>query len=255
MTKIPPRNGFTLLEITITLAILGVVLIIVYGVFARTLAGKEHAESRANETAAVRATLALMERYLLRGVAGGPSGPPPTPRPGTSSTAPTPSALFLSRNHTDAGLPYDDVAFSAILRRPASTTLSAADSAIVHYFVIPDPTDPRRRALLREIAFSLSGQSFDPNTPNPANTALILDGVNSLEFRFFDGRSWVEEWDSSDVRNYAPLPQAVDISLGKWGEGGEVETFRIAVDIPMARANPASPQTGRPPAPTPVSTP
>ena len=45
------RSGFTLLEITITLAILGVVMSIVFGVFAQTIAGKEHAESRAEELA------------------------------------------------------------------------------------------------------------------------------------------------------------------------------------------------------------
>ncbi|HUE38679.1 MAG TPA: prepilin-type N-terminal cleavage/methylation domain-containing protein [Candidatus Binatia bacterium] len=41
--------GFTLLEITVTLAILGVVFSIVYGVFSQTVAGKELAERRGDE--------------------------------------------------------------------------------------------------------------------------------------------------------------------------------------------------------------
>lgn len=242
-------NGFTLLEITVTLAILGIVLIIVYGVFTRTLAGKEIAERRADEIAQVRATLSRLERDLQSAVSRISTGSPPTPRPGAASTPAQQRPLFLSRNHVDAGLPLDDLAFSAVLQRPAALVLSATDAAVVHYFVISDPADPHRRALLREILFSLSGQTFDPDAPNPAATSRILDGIITLEFRFFDGRSWIEEWDSTDLRNYAPLPQAVEISLGMRDSRGEVETFRVAVDIPMARASAAAPQFQRTPAP------
>src|SRR5262245_66664730 len=59
-----PSSGFTLLEITVTLAILGVVLSIVYGVFAQTIAAKELAERRGDESAGARSALTRMTQDL-----------------------------------------------------------------------------------------------------------------------------------------------------------------------------------------------
>jgi prepilin-type N-terminal cleavage/methylation domain-containing protein len=237
--------GFTLLEITITLAIIGFVMIIVYGVFARTLAGKEYAESRAEETAVVRAAFARITRDLASVVTKGPTGPVPTPARGSTLPPQTlQRGLFLSRNHNDGGVPFDEIAFTAFVRRPAGLGVTATDVATVHYFAAPDPTNPRRRALLREAIPSLSGQAFDPESPNLANTVQLLDGIAGIEFRLFDGRDWVEEWDSTDPRTPAPFPQAVEIALAVWNEQGEAETFRTAVDLPIARGNLVPTQIG-----------
>ena len=56
--------GFTLLEITVTLAILGIIMTIVFGVFAQTMAGKEHAEERGEEVASARAVLSRITADL-----------------------------------------------------------------------------------------------------------------------------------------------------------------------------------------------
>jgi general secretion pathway protein J len=231
--------GFTLLEIMLAVGLLGVVIAIVYGVFARTLAAKEHTEARAAETATARSILNRIERDLLAALPGKSSPVPrPSPTPGVGLPKAVEQYLFVSRNRTDGGAPFDELSFSALVRRPAGIALSAADLAVIRYFVEADPANPERKVLFRETTYSLSGAIFDPENPNPDSTVRLLDGIAALEFRFFDGREWVQEWDSEDRRNFGPAPQAVEISLALRSDRNEPEVFRTAVDLPIVRAAP-----------------
>jgi prepilin-type N-terminal cleavage/methylation domain-containing protein len=238
-------SGFTLLEITITLAILGVVLTIVYGVFSQTIAAKELAERRADDTASARAALARMTQDLqnarasLPGAPGQaqapPRGAPPPARAGAPAKVLPDRALFLGRPHTEGGVPVDDIAFTTIVRRPTAATFAGMDLGIVHYFVAPLSPQSTTLGLFRETIFSLSGEEFDPDKANPASSVLILPGVSTLGLRFFDGKDWEEEWDSSDSRNFTAAPLAVEITLGVTNDAGESERYQTAVDLPMIR--------------------
>ena len=233
--------GFTLLELTVTLAILGVVLSIVYGVFSQTLAGKERAERAGENAAAARAALMTITRDLtslrpMTGSTGTSSQPNATPSPG-AATGPVPiqRGLFLGRVRSEGGIPLDDLAFTAILRRPTAVTFAATDLGIVHYFVAAAP-DSRRRALYRETVFSLTGGAFDPDKPGAENAALLLPGVSEFDLRYFDGKDWVREWNSTDARNFAPAPLGVEVILTVTDDSDESETYETAIDLPMVRA-------------------
>ena len=249
------RRGFTLLEITITLAILGIVMSIVFGVFSQTIAGKEHAEARGDELAAARAVLARVSTDLasVRPTRGGraatAAAPQATPTPSTDARVFRPElGLFLGRVRTDHGVAVDDLAFSALLRRPTVVTYAASDVGIVHYFVDASSEDPRQRGLYREAIYSLAGDAFDPDKPNLGATMLMLPGVVGLDLRYFDGKDWVDGWDSTDPRNFGPAPFAVQIQLTVTNERGETETYQTAVDLPTVRTlkNPQAASTPTP---------
>jgi prepilin-type N-terminal cleavage/methylation domain-containing protein len=246
MTRARSRSGFTLLEIMITLAILGIVLSLVYGVFSQTLAGKELAERRGEEAAGARAALARIARDLASArpvisananpaSAGTPAlGSAPTPTPQATTFSPD-RGLFLGRVRTESGVAIDDVAFTAMLRRPTAITFAASDLGIVHYFVDAVSPESKVLGLYRETVFSLSGGTFDPDKADPANSTLILPGVSALDFRFFDGKDWVQDWDSTDSRNFTAAPLAVAIVLSVTNDHGETETYQTAVDLPLAQ--------------------
>jgi prepilin-type N-terminal cleavage/methylation domain-containing protein len=260
-----PAHGFTLIEITVTLAILGVVLSIVYGVFSQTVAGKELAERRGDEAASARAVLARIARDLeaarpmsVAALPAAPavqatpgSGAPPTPTPGASAIPPQ-RGLFLGRVRTEDGVPLDDLAFTTIVRRPSALTFAGSDLGIVHYFVAPVSENSRVGGLFRETLYALNGDSFDPDQVNPGSGTLILAGVTALDFRFYDGTDWGEEWDSRDARNFAPAPLAVEITLGVADDEGHVERYATSVDVPLARGlkNPQLARPGAGPTPT-----
>lgn len=60
--------------------------------------------------------------------------------------------------------------------------------------------------LLREVSTNL----LSPKTEEPLEQVLCRDVV-SLNLRYYDGESWVEEWDSSADAN--SLPQAVEVDI------------------------------------------
>ena len=243
--------GFTLLEVTVTLGILSIVLAIVYGVFSQTIEGKELAERRADESAGARGALARITRDLenARPVTVSSSSEPqrtPGRTTTTQSIFPPQRGLFLARVHAERGSALDDLAFTTFLRRPTATTFAASDLGIVHYFV--DAIEPRSPvlALYRETVFSLSGDLFDPDKPNPAASTIVLEGVTELDFRFFDGTDWLDSWDSSDSRKYAAAPLAVEIALSTLDRDGKAERYVTSVDVPMSRSLKSPQVVGRP---------
>lgn len=75
------------------------------------------------------------------------------------------------------------------------------------------------------------------------DTRVLAPEVNLLQFRYFDGVEWVEEWDSV---TYGALPTAIEITLGFEPPDANVapmlaqtasvltETYRLVVALPLA---------------------
>ena len=102
-------------------------------------------------------------------------------------------------------------------------------------------TSPHR--LLRREATMIERRAMDE-----ARASVFVEGVASLEFRFFDGRDWQETWESEE--HNARLPRAVGIDLALYDPSGGIHHFTTAVDLPLSDHVPAFAEPTTPPGTT-----
>lgn len=255
------RDGFTLIEIMLALAIFGLVTVTLYGTFARTLRSKELAERRADVTRLGRAAIGRMADEIG-------SAYYPANLPGT--------AIFRILKSGTEDDPLDSLVFTALSARPAGADGRGTDQRMIAYFFPrdrsglrrntrtsePDTEDsPERRSnrgasdLLADDAenfFAAFGAAHPPIlgiTPHRllrreatmiersaldhARATVFLDDVAGLELTFFNGREWLDTWDSEDA-NTRRLPRAVTINLALYDAAGDIHHFTTAVDIPLS---------------------
>lgn len=231
------NRGFTLLELLVATAILGILLTALYGSFSRTLRGKlrvaDHsALSRAARTTLLRMVQDLQGSFVL---------------PSTGGTL-----RLVSEDHRGDPLPQDTLTFFSFAHQPLSTSGREADQGWIHYFIERHPQDSHSARLMRQVSpaphprlIVSPVERTDGFTPSGL-TFLLLERINGLRFRFFDGKQWVEEWGINQTT--ATLPRAVEITLylpvvspvERTDSLERVKEFSTVTDLPLAGVSRAS---------------
>ncbi len=233
------RRGFTLLEVLVATAILGLILMAVYGVVARTLMATQRAESRAE--------LYADGRELVLRLADEIEGALP----------PSTTVYFLGERR-EATPPSDVLQFFTVVRRVYGAEQRAGGMALVGY-MLDETETPKVFALRRqEEVLAVAGGGGDPNAPGmgeagaqfgaandapeePQVRAIHLsDRVAGLRFDYVDPATGeaMPQWDTSQPgpdNELLGLPAAVSITLWLWDENGSVHDFSTIVDLPLAR--------------------
>lgn len=213
--------------------ILGLVLMSVYGVVARTLQAKTHAEERAELYASGREAVLRIADDIEAAL-------PPTAGLGVH---------FVGIDMTDR-VPTDAVQFTVNIRRTNSSSQSRGGRAIVSYSLDPLPDSPGLYALRRqeelltqapaegEAADDLEEAEADAAQPQ-LMAAYVMDRVAGLSFRYLDPLSgdFVDAWDTTQEPSAgeAPigLPGAAQITLFLADVNGVPHDFSTIVDLPL----------------------
>src|SRR5215470_709964 len=183
------RQGFTLLEVLVASAILSIVLAALYGVFSRTLASKRLAEERAARARVARIVLMRIGEDLQ-------SVLPPT----------TNNAFFKGETRAARNFSDDALSFVTLTHTASSRLAPEGELSEIAYLLEPDPVHTNQKQLVRRVHFVLSppGNATEEREP-------LLPDVQGLRFRFFDGRTWREDWRPEQEQNQ--LPQAVEAAV------------------------------------------
>jgi general secretion pathway protein J len=205
-------EGFTLLEVLVASTILSIVLAALYGVFSRTLLSKRLVEERAAGARAARIVLLRMSEDVRASF----------PLDGTDTH-------FVGAAHENDSFPESSLAFVSTGQVPLTHTGADGDLSVIRYTLIPDPAAPTERQLVRYVSSTLAAERFGAEEAIP-----LLSHVRGLQLRFFDGRTWREEWGQDNTRTRLPLAVAMVLFLA--GPGEEVAEFSTVVDLPLARA-------------------
>ncbi|HIE64568.1 MAG: prepilin-type N-terminal cleavage/methylation domain-containing protein [Nitrospira sp.] len=205
-------QGFTLIEIMISLAILSVLFLMVYGTFSAVFQTSEQMELEADDYRLARLGFYHLAKdlsmfYTVR-------------TPAATRGAETRPLIFGGEDRIRLGegdeFPNDLLQFTAVSHGRTLRDAPESDQVTVSYYL-------QETRLVQEAILS-NGRVIVQEIGEP------IDGLN---FRYLDpdGPTWVDEWDVQEKKNRPPLAIEVEFYLKK--EQGEARRFKTWVDLPV----------------------
>lgn len=199
---IASRSGFTLIEVVIAVALLSLILSSVYGIFTTISATEQRLQSESDLYHQSRVIFDRLGREL--------SG-------SYLATSNERSAFRASNeNRDDTYLAFTST--SAIIQ-------GAAPSGLVRlrYELSTERNETVSRLLRSSVPL------FVPDDPQKGQR--LSSQIKQLQWRFYDGNDWQEDWDSSQSNT---LPQTVEISMTLMNNDHEV-SVTTAFDLSLQR--------------------
>ena len=215
----PPRglsHGFTLIEIMLAVAILGVIMVMLASSFHAVAAGKTHAEGRLMSNRQARALLAQLSNEL--------HGAVQTPLIASH-------VMLVGQGRMQNGAPLDNLTISTIDSGHHRSISSFGAEELITYSGQPNPQHRGWYMLMRQQRSALLSA-----TAGIALAPAVILAANVLAFhvRYFNGNIWIESWNSNSLPPGTQLPQAMSIDLVMAGPGGAPVRLSTQVTLPMA---------------------
>jgi prepilin-type N-terminal cleavage/methylation domain-containing protein len=208
------QAGFTLMELMLSLSLLALIMVILYGSFHAVAASKLHAELRVESDQEARTLMWMMSREL-RGAVFTPLIPS--------------HVLLVGQASRQGGMAMDSITFATLnpAHRRALDGFSAEQ--VVAYSAVPNPNHRGWFMWTRSERSGLLQTASPPKLP----PTILATHVLSVHFRYFNGFQWNESWDSTSSPAGQALPQAISIEL-LMGAGQRPTYLSTTISLPMA---------------------
>ena len=214
-------RGMTLIEVMISLAVLGMMLVSVWSGFRGTLRGMEMSEEIQTRYSIVRGGISRMESELMMAYLS-------FNRPSYETKHYT---MFEGRDGFDA----DSLTFSSFAHLRIRKDSNESDQTVIQYFVEQDPEDRSRTHLYRREARRLTGDlPEDLERFWPAY--VLIEDVVSFDVKYWENREmeWEDEWRTTAIDMQPDrLPQRVKVTLGVLDTDGETVYFTFQAVLMM----------------------
>lgn len=213
-------RGMTLIEVMISLAVLGMLMVSVWSSFNGTLRAMEVSEQIQTRYSIARNGLLRMESELSMAYLS-------FNRPIDDVKHYT---LFEGRDHGDS----DSLTFSAFAHLRVRKDANESDQAVIQYFLEADPDDKDRVHLWRRESRRLTGD-LPEELERYFPAYVLIEDVVSFDVKYWNVQDldWQEEWRTTAV-DFQPdrLPPRVKIRIGVL-DGEDVVYFTTQVVLPM----------------------
>lgn len=208
-------GGFTLIEMMLAVALLGVILTIMASSFHAVAASKVQAEGHMYAERAGRSIIWELTSEIR----------------GAVQTPATPShVMFHGIGKFIAGVPANAISVSTLDAGHRRSLAGYSAEDIVTYSLTQNP-DHRGWLILERS--QQSGLAYGAVETMPIE---IADNVLSMRMRYFDGNQWGDTWNSDNLSPGAQLPIAVSINLDLAAPNGRDLRFSTQVMLPMSIA-------------------
>jgi general secretion pathway protein J len=212
----------TLLEVLVSLAILAMVSLLIYGAFDSMSRGRKGEAARSERARQAREALLRMTRELSETFLS-------LHKPPTLSLL-TRTTVFVGQNST----PFDRIDFAAFAHRRMIRDAKESDQCEVGYFASDDPEVPGKIDLARREQTPID---MDPLRGGVVN--VLAENIEAFDIRYLDPLTgtWGESWDSTQTYGqFNRLPLELRISLTMKGlPGNDATTFMTKVMQPMLK--------------------
>ena len=239
-------SGFTMIEILITLVIVGLLLSLLYGVLVATLQSKKKVE-KISTRERVRAGIIRLIAQDLRGVytysiatasGGSPSEPGPVPPPGRqppaesetggseTSVIPRIEGAILGKDKGDA----DSLSFVTTRDHEESEDEPGASFSRIHY-TLQAGSEPGLQTLFRGVEPFIEGQE----SAGDVRYEEVYNRITSFDLSYLDHVSdidWKASWTAA--RPPRAIRLSVDFRLEGDPEDTETEPFEVIITIPSS---------------------
>lgn len=213
-------RGMTLIEVMISLAVLGMMLVSIWSGFKGTLRGMEVTEEIQFRYSTVRNGMLRIETELGMAYLS-------FNRPLDETRHYT---LFEGRDEFDT----DSLTFTAFGHLRVRKDSNESDQSLIQYFVMEDPTDKSRTHLYRRESRRLTGD-LPENLDEFFPAYILVEDVVEFDVKYWDNREmeWTDEWATMRVDMQPDrLPERVSIKLGV-EDAGEIVYFHTQVPLLM----------------------
>ena len=213
-------RGMTLLEVMVSLAILAMVGLLIYGAFDSMSRGKKGEAMRAERSREGREALLRLTRDL--------SGAFLSMHSPTNVALVTRQTAFVGQSST----PFDRIDFTAFAHRRLDRDAKESDQCEVGYFAAEDPDVPGKMDLVRREQTPIDLQPTRGGIVN-----VVAENVEAFDIRYLDPMTtqWVESWDTTTASaqlNRLPLELRITLTL-KGVPGMASTTYTTKMMMPM----------------------
>jgi len=211
------ENGFTLIEILVALFIVALVVTLSYETFNGVLRSTRQVDELSELDQMVRVSMGTMVNELKSAYW----------RPPGDNADATPY-VFIGQDNENAENPSDTIRFTMLSHARAKEGGSDPSVSILEYELIPVPQAETAVLMHTEETNYLS------LSENTLERFELAEQVVGLNFRYYDGKEWLDQWSALDRKK---LPKAVEIEIIFKDSGGQKRQFITQTDIPLGQAS------------------
>lgn len=206
------RNGFTLVELLIAIAILSIIMSVVYKSFYASTEGIKRAEvvDDINSTARV-IFLKLMDdinsAYLDN----------------------SNKTIFVGDSKRDKDLPQDSLSLTSLSNLRMVKDAKETDLHEIGYYLKEDydyQKQEKKISLLRKEKKTIGAEPVLEG----GEVYELTDEIAGIRFSYFDGTSWKDNWDSRITK---ALPKGVEVEIILFDADKRKRIFKTIIDVPM----------------------